>query len=1068
MILSVKNFFVVCIILVLTLSGCNYWVSDHKDSSVPEIVDYNLHVRGILSANCFACHGPDANSRAAGLRLDTSEGAFAPLDSDLSLFAIVPGSPNSSEVYRRISSKDPARIMPPTESHLTLSDYEIAVIKKWIEQGAEYKKHWAFIPPVKPALPEVSNPNWPLNNIDIFTLAGMDANQLMPAKPAEKERLIRRISFDLTGLPPSISELDEFMRDTTANAYEKLVDRLLASPAFGERMASEWLDVARYADSHGFQDDIPNNMWPWRDWVVDSFNQNMPFNQFGTWQIAGDLIPEATRDQILATGFNRLHQQTPASGSIDEEYRFEYAADRVMTTGTAFLGLTLQCARCHDHKFDPISQKEYYQLMAFFDKNNDTGQIPYDQSTGPAILLPDDKKDELIRHLNNEIKKIEQQIQSNRVNRQPHGFEKWIDKIKSPEIFIPNNQGLLLHYTFDDIKAGNYLVSNVGDFLVGTIHGNPQIVKGRKNDALEFTWGNYINVGTQAQFHITDSFTFSFWVNTKRKINDAPLVSNRLGLDSGGRGYEVSIKDQKLQIELVHGWPHNAIILKSSDHIPVNEWSHIAITYNGAGNANGIRIFINGIESRKEVIEDHLYKNIYFSTQNTFIANRRSQVQLKYKSLAIDEIKIFERELSKLEILFLAENNSIEYYDEFDNTVKDLLLDYFYQTIDSLVLKNKSDLKKIRERKYSLFDQIPEVMVMREKKVPEPTMIRKHGAYNDPGKIVHPGTPKSIFEFDSGFEANRLGLAEWIFHDRNPLTARVIVNRYWQMIFGAGLVTSPDDFGAHGDMPTHPELLDWLAVSFIESEWNTKKIIKKMVMSATYRQASVQNHRIVQLDPDNEWLSRAPSKRLTAEMVRDQALVVSGLIVPDIGGPPVFPYQPEGIWEEHLSGRVMPKYEESTGQALYRRSLYTFTRRTIPPPGMSYFDASIRTHPTVKRQVTNTPMQALYLLNDPIYIESSLKVAERMIKEGGYFLRDQIEFMYKTILSRAPDPFEIEVLEELYQKEYCRLASRTDKVKQILGLVELSDDEISYSIELASKAMIAHTVLNLHEAIYVN
>jgi|LWDU01.1.fsa_nt_gi hypothetical protein len=756
-----KCFLVFISLLFIICAGC-----DKSDlTPLPVKVDYNFHIKPILSDRCYKCHGPDENVRKAGLRLDLKEGAFATVRDATDRFIIVPGKPASSELFYRISSKDKAERMPLNEPNLTLSEYEIALIGRWIEQGAEWKDHWSFIPPTKPELPEIRNRDWLYNPIDMFILARLETDGLTPSPEANKETLLRRVSFDLTGLPPTLNEIDVFLADDSAKAYEKAVDRLLASPAYGERMAVKWLDVARYADSHGYQDDYERTMWPWRDWVISAFNRNLPFDQFVLLQLAGDLMPEATEEQILATGFNRNHKMSSEGGIIDEEYRLEYVADRTNTTATTFLGLTLKCARCHDHKFDPISQQEYYKLSAFFNNMPEKGKMAD------------------------------------------------------------------------------------GDFA------------------------------------------------------PAPYL---------------------------------------------------------------------------ELSKDELAEKLPFITALS------------------------------------------------------------------------SDIR---------------VMVMQEMDTLRKTFRLKRGAYDAPLEEVFPGTPKKIGTFPDSLSTNRLGLAKWILTPDHPLTARVTVNRFWQTYFGTGIVATPEDFGNQGAMPTHPALLDWLAVTFIESGWDVKAMQKIIVMSATYKQMSIMNADLMKRDPSNRLLARGPRYRLPAEMIRDYALAVSGLLIRKIGGPSVKPYQPEGLWAETTSSRGLTKYVQDVGESLYRRSMYTFWKRTVPPPAMMTFDATTRDLCTVRRQNTSTPLQSLVLLNDPQMIEAARHFATRMMTEGGNTPEDRISFGFRIATSRQPKTDEMEVLLSLFADQLQGYHKQPKKATQLLDVGESLKDIDFDDPESATYTVIANTLFNLYESV---
>lgn len=734
----------------------------------PDTVSYNFHIRPILSDRCFKCHGPDAQQRKANLRLDTEEGAFAALKDNPRAHVIVSGKPEESELFLRVSTSDTSQIMPPVSSNLRLSSFEINLIEKWIKQGARYEKHWAFIPPQEQTIPKAGN-SWAANEIDHFIYAKMDEYGLEPNHEADKERLLKRVYFDIIGLPPSLEEQDAFLKDESPDAYEKVVDKLLSNKHYGEKMAIQWLDIARYADTHGYQDDGLRTMWPWRDWVIHAFNENYAYDKFITWQLAGDLMPSPTKEMLLATGFNRNHKITQEGGVIDEEYRIEYVTDRTNTFGKAFLALTFECAKCHDHKYDPISQKEYFSTFAFFNQVKEKGYQGDIFSGGPA---------------------------------------------DPPRIAITNK----------DVQ--------------------------------------------------------------------------------------------------------------------------------------GILNFINK--------------------------------------------------------------------------------------------KDSADVK---------------VMVMGDSSLTRPTYILRRGAYDAPDERVTMATPTSILDFDTTrFAKNRLGLAQWLLSKEHPLTSRVFVNRVWQEFFGRGLVKTSGDFGMQGDLPTHPELLDWLAIDFMENGWNIKRLVKQMVMSSTYRQSSEVSKKKLATDPENIYLSRATRMRLPAELARDHVLATSGLLTREIGGPSVKPYQPKGIWEVATSGRGLTKYIQDHDENLYRRGMYTFIKRTVPPPSLLVFDGSSRDQCEVKRLRTNTPLQALVMMNDPQVNEAARVLAERLATEKTP-LEEKIVKAFNMIVCRKATSKETDILVKYYEDEYSILKSKPDEAAKLIRIGEYEHETVEDVTALAALIEVVMSIYNLEETI---
>ncbi|MBX3242356.1 MAG: PSD1 domain-containing protein [Chitinophagaceae bacterium] len=762
------------IFLLCLIAGAGFFLfrkySDSDHTGEGGAISYNFQVRPILSDKCYACHGPDANKREAGLRLDIEKDAYSALKDNPEAFALVPGNPGKSEVYHRISATDTAVLMPPVSSNLpALTPGEVAIIKKWIEQGAKYEPHWAFVPPVSPDLPKVKNNDWPRNEIDYFVLRKIEQHGLKPNPEADKERLLRRISLDITGLPPTPEEIDSFLADKAADAYEKKIDELLSRPTYGERMAIPWLDVARYADSHGYQDDNYRTQWPWRDWVIHAFNKNIPYDQFITWQLAGDLLPNATREQILATGFNRNHKITEEGGVIDEEYRVEYVSDRTNTLGTALLGVTMECAKCHDHKYDPFSQKEYFQLSAFF--------------------------------------------------------------------------------------------NNIAE----------------------------------------------------------------VGLESTVGGQETFAKNPRMDIT--------------------------------REDLEGVLNFMNRADTHKLQVS---------------------------------------------------------------------------------VMKDLDTLRK--------------------------TYVLLRGVYDQHGEEVTAGTPESILPFPDSLPKNRLGLSKWLFDKKNPLTARVFVNRIWQEVFGTGLVKSSNDFGMQGELPTHPQLLDWLAADFRDNGWDIKRLVKQIYASATYRQSSAISPEKQKADPENIYLSYSPRIRMNAEMVRDLVLSSSGLLQPIIGGPSVKPYQPPGLWELATSGRgLLATYKQDKGDKLHRRGMYTFIKRTVPPPSMMIFDASNRDQCEVKRSSTNTPLQALIMMNDPTVLESSIALADKLLskKEDA---EAAIRNAFMRIVNRHPSTQELDLLMQYYREQQQYFTTYSANIEKTIRVGEYKPQN-GATPEFAAMATVMQVIYNMDEAI---
>lgn len=1057
---------------LLVLSCSQNMPSDVEEAyhKLPQTVDFNFHVKPILSDRCYACHGPDANSRKANLRLDLEEEAFAKLSNGN--YAFVPGSTKKSESVHRILSDDPEILMPPPESNLSLTVKEKATIIKWIEQGAEWKEHWAFTKPEKLKTHQILNSEWKANNeIDLFVQHQLKQKNFEPSPEAGKERLLRRVSLDLTGLPPTIDELDSFLNDKSPGAYEKVVDRLLRTDANAERLALDWMDLSRYADSHGKHADGYRMMWPWRDWVIDAFKQNMPYDQFVTWQLAGDLLPDAIQEQKLATAFNRNHPITSEGGAIDEENRLNYVWDRAETVGTAFMGLTVACARCHDHKFDPISQKEYFQMTAFFNNIKEIGVSGNDVNAGPMLPLADNKTRESLEVLKNSIKKKEEELLLTK--KEICDLDVYIKKL--PPNF--SEKGLISRYEMDKIskttnKEGRYLVDNNPKV---TIKKEPIISGGKKGNAFEFT-GEYdeVYIDNTPNFEWTDKFSASLWMNTKKRQagKTQTLIGTVGGKNSMWRGWDFHLDSlNRLNVRLVSSLSHDYIHVRTKDSIKKHAWKHVAFSYDGSGKAKGLKIFIDGQEQNVDRPYDRLYKSIKTIKDKEHTLYIRSVKVARNYSFStgengifqgkIDDIRIYTRTLTPLEVASIFKTDDSQEIK--DNKPAN---DYWIDQSEKVMALEK-ELKSLRNEWLTLMNPIPEIMVMEDMPKKRPTFAYARGDYEQPIYQVEAAVPEALPAFSDEYPKNRLGLSKWFFSEEHPLTARVAVNRYWQMLFGEGLVSTPEDFGVQGALPTHPELLDWLAVSFIESSWNVKALLKTMVMSHTYRQSSESTLEMREKDPMNSFLAHSNSYRLPAEMIRDNALAASGLLVQTIGGKSVMPYQPENLWIEksNFSHKLL-RYKESEGDSLYRRGLYTFIRRTSPHPAMLAFDVPSRDMCTIKRENTNTPLQALVLMNDVQFVEASKILAERMQKEGGNTLDEQIAYAFRLAVSRFPKEEEKTILKEFFETQ----SRRFDRNPELaLDLLSVGQKEIDKSLNFKTTAaltMVANTILN-HDETYM-
>lgn len=1059
---------------LVALIGATCAVSAPEDP-----VQFNRDIRPILSEHCFACHGPDDSKRMSKLRLDMEAIAKGDLGGHA---AVVPGKPDASELIRRVSSSDNARRMPPAWSGAAkLKDGEIDLLTRWIAQGAAWQKHWSFIPPVRPELPAVSDTSWAKNAIDYFVMARLDREGLKPSAEAEKRTLLRRVSFDLTGLPPSLADIKAFLADSSPDAYETVVDRLLASPRYGERMAMRWLDAARYADTNGYQTDAERSMYRWRDWVIDAFNRNMPYDRFVVEQLAGDLLPNATRDQIIATGFNRNHRGNGEGGIIPEEYAVEYVVDRADTTSTVFLGLTLGCARCHNHKFDPFTQKEYYQMFAYFNQVPERGNAFKYGNSPPAVAAPTPDQEVRLKALDRQLASAEQQAAAMEpgIASAQAAWEASLGGTATPDwapardaaVLLPLDNNLEGKITADPPRSEKYLYLMENGPVQQAISftgraqwkdGAALYGAGRTSQAGEFDGKRYIDAGNVGNFGFYDSFTLSAWIDPAAATGT--IVSRALD-EPEGKGWVFSLEGGHLRGILIQRWLDDGVRVESEETVPLNRWSHVALTYDGSRLASGIRLYLNGKALKIKVDLD--YMNQPFDVKQPLRIGAGLGPASRFQG-RIARVRIYRAALTGEDVETLAVPESVGQLAQIPSAqrsaaqagkLRRAFLDQFAPEPMRAAHKQVLDLGQQRAR---LIDTFPTVMVMEDMPDPRETHILLRGAYDRPGEKVNPGIPAILTPLPRDAPANRLGLARWIADPSNPLAARVAVNRFWQNAFGVGLVKTVEDFGSQGEWPQNLDLLDWLATEFVRAGWDMKAIQKTIVMSATYRQVSRTTPEIEQRDPENRLLARGPRARLSAEMVRDQALAVSGLLVEKIGGPSVKPYQPAGLWKE-LSGG--DDYKPDTGQGLHRRSLYTYWKRTSPPPMMMNFDAAGREACVVRDLRTNTPLQSLNLMNDVTFLEAARKMAERMMREGGATPAQRIAYGFELTTAREPNRRESEILQS--SLSYYLDAFKTDPATaaKYLAQGEAPRDRSLDARELAAYTTLASMLLNLDAAV---
>ena len=1031
----------------------------HVGAQPPRPIEFNRDVRPILSDACFHCHGPDKAKRKAKLHFDSAEGAGA---------TIVPGKVDESEMIRRITSTDKTLRMPPPSSALNLTPKQIDTLKQWVKEGAKWQKHWSFIPPTRPTLPQIKNKVWPKNAIDHFVLARLEAVGVAPSPEADPVTLLRRLSLDLTGLPPTPAQADEFVAawDTAGakreQVYERLVDRLLASPRYGERMAQRWLDNARYADTNGYQTDGERIMWRWRDWVIDAFNDNMPFDRFTIEQIAGDLLPNATLDQKIATGFNRNHRGNSEGGVIPEEYAVEYVVDRVDTTSTVWLGLTAGCARCHDHKYDPLSQKEFYQLYAYFNNVPERGKAIKYGNSPPYIKSPTREQAKKLAQLQNQARAAERAFLdlAPQVRDAQADWERTLGTRRTIDGSFTRH--LVSHYPLDEIGER------------WALNGKPLVAAGRIGKAVHLDGKSWIDIYEAGAFGFFDKFSMGAWVKPDGAAGGA-ILSKMVDTDRAD-GYSLSLIEGKIHVQLVKRWLDDAIRVETVEALKADEWRHVFITYDGSREAKGVKIYLDGKPAQVKVNLDDLNQN--FNTKEPLRIGAGGGSRFHG---AIDDVRLYDDVIAAEDVGIIANLDSITAIvatqrGERTAVQRHKLRTYFLEKAapDALRESFTELLRSAKElEKYDA--SLPTTMVMQEMPSPRQAYILLRGEYDKPGAKVERGVPAAFPSLPKDAPNNRLGFAQWLVAPENPLTARVAVNRHWQMLFGAGIVRSVEDFGAQGDWPSHPGLLDWLAVEFMQPSaslprkrgevapipWDVKRLLKLIVTSATYRQTSRVTPALSQRDPDNRLLARGPRFRLSADVIRDQALFASGLMVEKLGGPSVKPYQPAGLVKE-LTGTE--EYDQDHGDKLYRRSLYTFWKRTIAPPAMMNFDAANRETCVVRETRTNTPLQALNLMNDVTFVEAARVLAERVMKkETDPALR--LALAWRLAAARSPSPAELKILRTSFDRHHAHYQKDRAAALKLVSTGEAPRDQNLDLAEHAAYAAVCNLILNLDEVI---
>jgi hypothetical protein len=1030
-------------------------------SRAEETLDFNRDIRPILSENCFVCHGPDAAHQEAGLRLDVREDAMKKLESGA--VAIQPGQPDQSELVVRISSEDPDLLMPPADSEKKLTAKQIETLTQWIAQGAKYSDHWAFTAPRRPALPEVKNHAWVKTPIDQFILARLEKEGLTPENETDKATLIRRATVDLTGLPPTPAEVQAFMNDTSPNAYERLLDRLFASPHYGEKMAIGWLDNARYADSNGFQSDGSREIWAWRDWVINAYNRNLPFDQFTIEQLAGDRLPDATKDQIIATGFNRNHRLNGEGGRIVEEWFVETVIDRVETTGLTWLGLTFNCCRCHDHKYDPITQKEFYQFYSFFNSVDENGVLApagkNGENTPPLLSLSSPEQELEVARLESVVTAVKKEMKAFE-SQLPTLVAEWEAKLKAEQDSRAN--------TWQPLEPSR-VTSSGGAVFVRLVDGS-FLASGNNpmNDEYEITAPLLSPAISGILLEV---------------LPDASLPNQSLGRGSNGNfvmtevlarvqnegSSPITLKfDQATADYEQPGWPATAVIAEKPGNDDARNRLGWAVDGNDPQKRIGRRIMF--VIDKPLPLETSSELTIRIRHQSRFGDHNIGRFRVSATSVPRSEVVLDPKNVIPADIIEILQT---EVSTRSPDQVKTLTAAY-RAAPGSLIKLTEDKLKQVQTGLQGYRDSLPTTMVMRETE-PRDAFILNRGEYDKPGEKVSRGLPAILPPMPEGQPMDRLGLARWIVDPSNPLTARVWVNRQWEQFFGTGLVKTTENFGSQAEYPSHPELLDWLACEFqnptvapldqsqAAQAWDMKSMQKLMMMSAVYRQASYVNPQKLERDPENRLLARMTRFRLTGEVIRDQALAASGLLAPKIGGPSVRPYMPEGVWDETSKYGNLRNYKHELGEPLYRRTMYTIWKRTAAPPSMLLFDAPNREVCTIKRSRTNTPLQALSLLNEVTFVEAARGLAVRMMREGGDTAESRLAYGFQWVASRIPTSEELSILTQGLSEDLNHFKDNQAAAKQLVSVGELRNDESLDTTELATYILSANVLMNLDE-----
>ena len=1057
--------------LTFGIAGCSFVICQlgmpSATSAADQPLSYNEHIRPILVENCFSCHGADSASRQADLRLDRRDDA-------IEHGVIVPGEPDSTAILDRVYSDDPEMVMPPPETKKTLSAKQKELLVRWVREGAEYEPHWSFMPPSRPALPEVQRTDWVRNPIDRFILSRLETEGLTPAAEADRRTLARRVAFDLTGLPPDPALVEAFVLDPHADAYERLVDTLLASLEWGEHRGRHWLDYARYADTHGIHFDNYREMWTYRQWVINAFNRNMPFDDFTILQLAGDLVanhgPDSTPDQILdnriASGFNRCNMTTNEGGIIDEEYLVLYARDRTETTAQVFMGLTAGCAVCHDHKFDPLSQREFYELSAFFNNTTQRAKDGNIQDTPPILPVPLVADRPRFRALQRELPAARQAVAERKKSARAD-FKTWITSATTESIAaaLPRDTPLVqVALTEGDGRStkATFLGKQTDLPLTEKTSWQP----GPSSRPAVLLDGRAAELPNQADLEHDQPFSVSCWVKVPA-VDSAYALVSKMDEANAYRGWDIWVQGRRVGMHLIHAWPENGLKVVAGDQLKANVWTLVTVTYDGSGSAGGVKIYYDGTLQQKPRVENNKFKKQTIRNEVPLVIGGRSRGADAH-AVGLSNLTIWGRSLSPAEVEGFSRAETLTDIVKLPAAERPEaakgLYDWWLGSFDKAFQQATALEAKLTAEEAAIKKRGTVAHVMQEKPEPPKAYILDRGEYDKRLDEVGADTPEMLPAFPEDLPRNRLGLAQWLLLQEHPLTARVTVNRFWQEVFGTGLVRTSGDFGITGELPSHPDLLDWLAVEFRESGWDVKQLFRLFVTSASYRQAATTTPDKNTKDRDNRLLSRGPRFRMDAEMVRDTALAASGLLVRKIGGPSVKPYQPPGVWAAVSMGGNTNRYKPDSGADLYRRSMYWFWKRSAPPASMDILNAPSREVCTIQRERTNTPLQALVTLNDPQFVEAARALADDALFLSGDRDDDRVDFIASRLLARPLEPAEKTIVKKSLAELTAWYRAHPDDAKAVIA-VGASQPQHDDAVLLASWTMLTNQLMNLDEVL---